>query len=258
MALTFRSALQGLWGGGENRASSQNWVLPSQANAMNAYYPQIMSAYYGGDLGNVAPLNQQQIQSQNLAMNYADNFGQFMNPTMAAMKRALSGRVNLGAYNPVADAITQRMTQGFAEGVVPGIRRNSLAASGRPTSRMGNQTMAAAEDFERNLGQTLAGAYLPAYQDAQRNMMQGLSLSPAIAQLGMIPSSVYGDVGGQNRAYLQQLMDQPYSALSMFSGLLGNPVMQQTMNSRGDQYGGVFEKIGPSTFMSMMGGGGGG
>lgn len=232
MSLTIGKFLQGVFGGSSSESRSASGPIQSQIEAYNSYFPLLAQAYNAGDFGRVTPFNQWQMAGQNMGLNFANQFGNTYGGVQDALNRALSGNVNLDAYNPVADAITQRMTQAFNEGTVPALRRNSLGAAGRQTSRLGDVTLPnAAQSFQRDLGQTLNQLYLPAYQQAQQNMMGGLSLSPSIAQLGLLPSSIYQDIGGQRQALHSQYLNQPYSALAMFSGLLGNPVMQSSSSS---------------------------
>jgi hypothetical protein len=148
--------------------------------------------------------------------------------TQGALNQYLSGQVNLDAYNPIANQITQRFGQAFNESVIPGIRRGSLLGAGRPTSRANIATTQAADRFGQGLGESLSSLYLPAYQQAQSNIGTGLGLAGQVGSLGLLPSQIYQDIGGQRQQLQQQSYDSPYTALSRYGSLLGQPIINQS------------------------------
>ena len=278
-------------GGGTTTTTSTPWS--SQIPYLEQSFRDANRLYSEGSLGQVAPLNAYQNTANQLALGQAGNmaglggaaYGGISNlmnsnaPTAgsatytpsSALSSMLSGNVNLNAYNPVADAITNRMTNAFNQTVVPSIRRNSLQASGVPTSRMGLQTSQAGNQFSQNLGDTLGNLYGGAYQDAMNRQSQGvgylgglnqlneqarqyggnnalnaygmnmsnlgnaLGMMPQVASLGLMPSQIYSNIGNQLQTQQQNELEQQQNALRQFQGLISG------------NYGGTQTVTGPSS-----------
>jgi len=275
-AAVIGTALNSMQNSGGQSVTTTPWS--SQIPYLESAFRDANKLYSSGQLGQVAPMNQFQNTANNLALGQAGNiaglsgqgYGGISNllnmqaPTAgsatynpsSALNSMLSGNVNFGAYDPIANAITNRMTNAFNQTVVPSIRRNSLAASGLPTSRMGLATGQAGSQFEQNLGDTLGNLYGGAYQDAMNRQAQGvgalqninalnenarqfggqnalnaynaqtgnignaLQLMPQIASLGLMPSSLYSGIGSQLQSQQQNEMNQAQNALSQFQGLI--------------------------------------
>lgn len=206
----------------------------------------------------------------------------------SALNQMMSGDVNLAPYNQVADALTQRMAQNYQENVVPSIRRNSLSASGVPTSREGLLTSRAGGQFTRDLGSALSNLYLPAYQQAQEmqatgaglygdalnrrlaasqagltnlgqasqlgsaNIGSALNFTPQLAQLGLTPYSLLSDIGSQQQAMNQARISAPFTFGTNIQSLLGSPIVLGSGSSTGYNVRGVTQG-----FSDIFGGGGG-
>ena len=220
--------------------------------------------------------NAQGLQSQlaNTGQGF-QNFGQSLSPyagqTLAnnmqapsgqygdALNQMMSGQLNLDPYNKMAGSIADQMSQNFNQNIVPNIRRNSLAASGVPTSRMGNLTAQAGSQFSKDLGSTLNSLYMPAYQQAQQNMGTGAGLygnalqnninaaniasglygqgvglnsnalsnamgfSPQLAQMGYAPSQALQDIGATQQQQNQSFLQSPFSFMQNIQSLMGQP-----------------------------------
>lgn len=60
-----------------------------------------------------------------------------------------------------------------------------------------------------------------------------LNYAPQLMSLGLMPSQIYGDIGSQQQAYQQQRLDAPFTQLSRYSGLLGQPtVLNQSTGAK--------------------------
>lgn len=161
-----------------------------------------------------------------------------------ALSKALSGEVDMSAYNPMADAITSRVNRNFNESILPSIRNGSIANGTLGGSRQGIAEGLAASRMNEDLAGSLSNLYGNAYTQAQsaRNAIAPAMANLALNQQGQdrtygLASSNYGLAANQqqNNAFnqgvglLTQGASQPMSNYQSLIGL-GGLLQQESQN----------------------------
>ena len=207
---SFAQNLGNLLGGTPSKKRSSSGVAAFQKPFLESLFSGAQGAFDQGQFGQVAGFNPLQQQAQEQQLGFAQGFGQQSQPAQNALQSLLSGQVNMDAFNPIADQLTNRLTRSFNEDVIPGIRRNSLFGSGRQTSRPGIETQQAAQGFQENLGDQLSALFGNALQGAQGAQGQALGLAPGILGLGAIPGDIMSQIGGQQQGMQQAQLNAPF------------------------------------------------
>jgi len=233
----------GLFGGSDTTSTVTSEPWEEQQPYLEETF-QLADDWYGDGESNVAGFTDNQLTSQQQALDYADgSAGELYdqsNQTLStladpqsneAINQLSSGEVNMDAYNASADELTRRMTDNFNENIIPGISRNNLSSSGIPTSRQGIATQQAATEFNQDLGDQLGTMYESAYTDAQNRQGEGaqleldslnssLSGAQGVQDLGLVESQIYGDVGSEQQQLEQQQIDDEYNQIVQYQNLV--------------------------------------
>ncbi len=156
--------------------------------------------------------------------------------TYDALRSMMSATPDMDVWGPVMDAAQRRPLQAFNEQVLPGIRSGAIGSGQYGGSRQGIAEgiamrglgdtlgdiqsriaqMAASEALQQRTAGAGIGAGLlsGAYGTTAGLLSNALSQSPAMAGLGLLPSTIYQGVG-------QQQQQQPLQSLQAYQGLIG-------------------------------------
>ena len=165
--------------------------------------------YYPGET--LAGFDPAQLAAQQGTMGYA------MGPRAGAQQagaeqsllQGLSGQIDPNAYNPMVNALTQKVQSNLQSNILPGLRQQQVGYQPGGSSRgdlINNQAISNA--VTSGLTQPLAQMYTNAYNQAQNRAVQSGSLYPSVmnAPLGMY--NAMGQVGADRRAMTQSGIDR--------------------------------------------------
>lgn len=204
----------------------------------------------------VAPLNPDIAASLDATRQAAGNTGAIAN--LGANQLAL-GFQNVDPTqspyfaNAVEGAI-RPATQALTEQALPAIQDQFIASGQFGGSRQGVAEGLALDRYQQNVLDTVAQMGQQAYTQGQQQQARLLGLTPSVQALQQTPGALLGKVGEAQRSYEQQFIDaaiqrymqeqaQQYEALQRYSGLVGNPLGQQTIQ----------ENEGPGKLASALG-----
>lgn len=194
--------------------------------AATGMLPEAEKLYKSGP-GFYTPFDPAQTQSQNMALQYANNFGSMYSPYMQAGQFALNAPdlENNPYLEPYMQAATRPLEQQLAFGTLPGIRSDFIGSQGGGTStRQGVAEGIAQGLTNQAIGDTRAKIASQAYGQGLDQQARALSLYPQILQQGLTPSQIYETVGGQRQGAANQQQIDAYRKLQEYAGIL-NPVM---------------------------------
>ena len=141
--------------------------------------------------------------------------------------------------------------QGVAEGV----------AIGEAAKQLGNYGSSAQAALGNQIAQTQLGAYGQGLDAAKAGML----FLPQMAQLGMMPSQMYEQLGARQEGYNQQAIDdamarfnfaqsEPYNRMGWYSGILNGAAPYASQSGSGTSTT-TNPDSGGSTFGNVLGGG---
>lgn len=173
----------------------------SQAQAVQQ--PQ---AFFPGST--VAPQSQFGFAGQQLALNQLPGIAEI---TEAQRQNLLQG-LNLSAEQDprvaaLADAATAPLIDQFQEQILPGLRSQAISQGAFGGSRQQIGEAIAARELARAVGETRAGVFGNAFQTALGQEANLQALAPSITQQQLVPSGVLQNIGQQQQAQEQQLID---------------------------------------------------
>lgn len=134
--------------------------------------------------------------------------GQYLNPQSNQYLQAY--------YNAAAAP----MIQNFQQVTDPSILGNAVKSGNIYGSAPQQNEFNAQTALSQGLGNLAANIYEPAYM-AERQMQQGAAgMLPGMAEAQYLPSQMLGQVGGQQQALQQAVMNWPMTALGFGAGLI--------------------------------------
>lgn len=207
---------------GKSQSSSNQRVWDAQAPYLRDLYSR------AGDLIQAQPAtNPLQTQGQNMALGYAGRVGgDIYDPSRSALNFAFNApNVNQNPYaqQAVRGAINP-MISAFKEEILPSIGRSAEMAGQFGGSRQGIAEGIATGKLMDSIGDISSRMMSDAYTSGLQAQSQALGMAPSIASLGLLPSTIYQDVGAQ------QLM-APWQQLQAYGGILGGPQVLGSSNS---------------------------
>ena len=225
-------------GGDTQKVSNEPWgalqpYLTGNAAGKKGKYPAATGMLpeaeklYKSGPGFYTPFDPAQTQSQNMALQYANNFGSMYSPYMQAGQFALNAPdlENNPYLEPYMQAATRPLEQQLAFGTLPGIRSDFIGSQGGGTStRQGVAEGIAQGLTNQAIGDTRAKIASQAYGQGLDQQARALALYPQILQQGLTPSQIYGSVGAQRQGAANQQQTDPYQRLNAYAGIL-NPTM---------------------------------
>lgn len=133
--------------------------------------------------------------------------------------KMMSGQVDLGPYNDIAEAATGRMTDAFNTQVLPNIRDEGILTGAYGGSRQDIATQNQVDLLHQNIGDMLANLYGGAYNTAMNQRATGAQLATTAglgvgemanarnieqARLGMQAQELAGQIGSKNADIVMQ------------------------------------------------------
>lgn len=175
----------------------------------------------------------------NLGIGSALGGGQFL--TSGAV---LDPRTNPYLAQTATEAI-RPIFEGLTQNILPGIRGGATQAGQVGSSRQGIAEGLAAQEAIRQAGGISGDIFSRGYGQGLQSLIQGLSLAPQTAELGLLPSRILSGIGGQRRQLTQEAVLEPYTQLQRLRDIIGAPVLETTAKSEQGGSGllGLGEKI---------------
>lgn len=234
-------------------SGQQPYLADMFQNADNTY-----KQFSGNPQSSVAgftPMQQQAMQMQtdpsangsqvaNSAANFAQNLlgGQYLNanpgsgsfglfangqmlnnPYMQGMANAANTNI-VNAYQTATAPQTTSEFEGagrYGSGAM--MNAQNMAQQGLATQLANAQNNLYGSMYQSNLGNMLAGAQGLSgnYNTAAAQQLQGLALSPGVAQQQQSEIGSLYNMGGNQQAYQQALLNAPWQQLNNYAGLVG-------------------------------------
>lgn len=215
--------MSGSFGYSKSVSSSDDRVWGDQSPYLADMYARAST------LSNEQPAqNANQLTAQNMALDYADTInGGVVQPAQNALNFALGAAdVNQNPYlGQMAEAAARPLTQNLTENILPAIRSGATGAGQYGSSRQGIAEGIAARGTQQAIGDQVASLYSNAYGQGLQAQGQALGQAGAVANLGMMPSSIYQGVG-------QQQQDADWQQLQRLQSILGGPVKLNSSDSK--------------------------
>lgn len=130
--------------------------------------------------------------------------------------------------NPALQAqmqqVAQNATEAMRENILPALRTGAVQAGQTGSSRQGIAEGLAARDTARQIGQQQTGLLSNAYQQALGANQAALGFMPQMQQATMLPSSVFGQIGEQQRGLTAERLDRQLQRLTGLSNVYGGAV----------------------------------
>ena len=151
---------------------------------------------------------------------------QGLQPNINQANQAQSFLTNPGILDPSSNpylmaqgnAAISPIIQNLLNSILPGIRGDAGMAGQMGSSRQGIAEGLGIQGALSSAGSVLSNLFSNAYGQGLGALQGGLSLSPQTANLGLLPSQIYSQVG-------QQQQQQPFTGLQMFNNILGAPTV---------------------------------
>lgn len=146
--------------------------------------------------------NQNLTQGNQMALNYAGSNG--LQNTIGNTQNALNFALNPqnSFNNPYLQGAMQSairpLTQNFQENVLSGITDGAVAAGQSGSSRQGIAEGIAARGYMDQVGDVVNNMAYQNYNDGFNRMSNAVGQAGQVANLGMLPSSIYQNVGNSD------------------------------------------------------------
>lgn len=199
-----------LMGGGAQTTSVAPWK-PAQ--------PYIKEGFaQAQDLLNRPTFNPLQQQGMDMATQYADSLGGMTGNAQNAWSFLTSPSLLSPDSNPylaqMAQAAARPVMQNLTENILPALGSSAEMAGQYGGSRQGIAEGIAMRGANQTIADQTANLYGNAYQQGLNTMMQGLGQAGNVANLGLMPSNIYQQVGTTQQ-------QQPWQDLQNYMGVVG-------------------------------------
>jgi len=183
----------------------------------------------GADLlGQQAPLNPEQLQAQAMQRQYAGSSGlqDIIGCTQQALQSNLNPQENPYLQRAMQSAI-RPLTQNYQENVLSGITDQAVQSGQSGSSRHGIAEGIAGRGYMAQIGDITSQMAYGDYGAGMDRMGRAIDQAGGVANLGMMPSSIYGQIGSQTQM-------APWQQLERYQGIMGDPtVLGGSSSSRG-------------------------
>ena len=195
------------------------------------------------DFQTYAGFTEPQIQAQQGLLGYAGGGLQnLIGQTQQGLAGMLSATPNMDVWGPAMQEAARIPTRTYQETILPSIRSGAQAAGQYGSSRQGIAEGIAGRGLTEALASQQTGLAQMAASEALNQRMAGMGMAGQIANLGMSPYNIMGQVGGQQQAMEQQGINQalqqfyaPLQQLQNYQGLVtGNYGGTQTTPYQGN------------------------
>jgi hypothetical protein len=218
----------------------------------------------------IAPLTPEQMQAQQMALQFAQGGAQDIYGQLAGAGQAAAGFWNQANADPtqtpgfqgMVDYLTQRTNQNLTENVLPELRGGSVANNMYGGSRGALSAGLAGGRAQEGLTGTIAQMLNQAYNQQNQNALSAMGMAPGLAgaqaQAGLLPSQITAGVGEQNQAMDQALIN---AAIDRWNFEQNAPLQHlgqvQALQGNVGQYGGTTKEktktSSPFSFNQLLG-----
>lgn len=194
-------------------APAQVWA--PQAEQLKGLYGEAEKIF-----GIQEPINPMQQRGMDVASQYAGSQGlqNIIGGAQGALGRALDPSQQNPYLQQAMQSAIRPLTQGYQENVLSGITDEAARAGQTGSSRQGIAEGIAGREYLQQLGDITSGMAYQDYGAGMDRMMQGIGQAGQVANLGMIPSGIYGGVG-------QQQQQAPWANIERYRDVLGAPTV---------------------------------
>lgn len=275
-------------GGSKTKSTQQNIMDPLQQTNIETLLPAALEQYNKGPIqyyqGNaVAGLNPNIEGGWNQILQAANGTGaQGINYAIDANNALLnSGFLNdvtqIPGYEAIATDLERRAAENLLETALPNIRGGALLAGQYGGSKQGLGSAAATGQVQDQLAGQIGGLQQNLWSQMLGAQQNAISAAPGLYQASLMPGQTMLDVGGQQRGYEQQLIDEamrkwnfeqqsPWVTMSLLkdvTGRIGEYGSTTKTTSKTSSSPGIGQIVGGmmglgSMFAPFMGGAGGG
>lgn len=185
-------------------------------------------AFNTGQLGQVAELTPDQLQSQSQQRAFASGGAQDLSNTVQSsftnlLQNALNPQANPEFENFLRSAI-RPIEESLTERILPGIRSGAVQTGNVGSSRQGVAEGQAIRGFEQASGDITSRIVSDAFNRGVQAILQGAALAPSVGQTGLLPANILSSVGAENQAQQQAELDAPFTGLARFRDLVATPI----------------------------------
>ena len=235
----------------DSKTKSKSEVIPYDPGQLQGMLSRLeglgrtpMQFFPGQTYADLTPL-----QEESLGMQEAfarDLGGGMVDPAMAAWESTI-GAPDV-ANNPYVQGLLEQqaglLNRNFAENLLPSIRSGAIASGNLGGTRQGVAEGIAARGTQEALAREAARTQMGAYTAGLGQQRYGLSAAPGMAQFGMRPAGILGDIGGVRQGMEQRgineamarhqfAQDEPWMRLERQAGLF-NPLTLPYAAQRGE------------------------
>lgn len=216
-------------------AKSKSTTAPAQTWAPQAAG---LTDLYGRGQELLGQPAQSQLQQQagEQALQYGS--GQPLQNIIGGAQKALGMSLDPSQRNPYLQKAMQTainpLTQAYQENVLGGITDEAVQAGQTGSSRQGIAEGIAGREYLQKVGDITSGMAYQDYGAGMDRMGRAIGQAGAVANLGMMPSTIAGRVGGAQQA-------APWQQLQRQKGLLGAPTV---LGGGGASTGGTTSALG--------------
>lgn len=204
-----------------NQSSSTQDVWGTQSPYLQNLYGSAQSLFQNP--------NEAQTQGNQMMTGYADSQG--LQDVISGSQKALNFALDPqnAMNNPYLQSAMQsaiRPLQNTYRDALSGITDGAIGAGQSGSSRQGIAEGLAAQGYMQSAGDITGKMAYQNYGDAMGRMAGAVDQAQGVANLGMMPSSIYGQVG-----------QQPWQNLANYQGIVGNAVTLGNSQSTGSSWG---------------------
>ena len=200
---------------GSPSQTNPSTIDPSQQPFLERLFGRAEEASLGP---NVSPTTQ---QGRQMALGAAQGLSPFINQAQQAQQFLTDPSMLAPENNPflaqTAKAASRPILQALTEQILPNLRSGEAGAGQFGGTRRDIGEGIASRGALDAIGSASSNIFSQGFGQNLQAMLQGLSLAPQTAGLGLLPSQVFQDVGQQ-----QQL--DPFRNLGQLQSLLGPPI----------------------------------
>lgn len=241
--------------GGSGSGSSSTYLSPDQLPYLKDLFQRASEFSQRPTFVGFNPL---QKAGQQAAINFAGGISPFISGAFGAGQNLFTAGNPL--QNPylqqTAGAAIRPLYENLMRDILPGINDQAIASGAYSGTGRDIERGLARAGTAQAAGDVLGNIFSNAYGQGLQAQQAGIGLAPQLAQLGLLPSGILQDIGGQQRALTQEGILDPFTQLERFQSLLGAPItLSKSKQESSTGLGGIGGVIGGAK--DLLGGGGG-
>lgn len=249
---------------GSQQSTTQQVMSPEQKKILGMVTPIFQNYLKGGNAGlsgmvypgaTVAPQSANETLANSMLKEQATgSLTNSANSALGGLDFLTSGRALDPNTNPALrgtiDAAVRPLTEQFSQAIMPEIRGDMILSGGYGSNRQGIETANAAQNLERQIGDTSSAIAFQGYNAGLDAQSRALAFAPGVMQGAQLPGQTVSAIGTQERSFDQSLINdemQRYYNQEFFPLMIAQQIA-----------GTMFGYPGGSTQSMVSGAGGGG